>query len=88
LGNLDQLNLMPNYPMPPMPPATAMLCILVLLPLAESSTPAPAPAMADALADACMAEPEAVARALIEVVRINPTSIITGPKYSQTLLTF
>jgi hypothetical protein len=58
-----------------MPPAIkAMLCILALLPLAESSTPAPAPALADALADACMAEPEAIARALTEVVRINPIS--------------
>ena len=57
-----------------MPPSTkAMLCILALLPLAVSSTFPPAPPLADALANARMAEPEMVAQALTEVVRINPT---------------
>jgi hypothetical protein len=58
-----------------MPPSKAILCIfLVLPPLTESSASPPAPALATALADARMAEPEAVARALTEVVRINPNS--------------
>ena len=62
-----------------MPPSTkAMLCILALLPLADSSTFPPAPPLADALADARMVEPRAVARALAEVVRINPTSAEGG----------
>ena len=47
-----------------------MLCILALLPLfAESALP-----LAAALADARMAEPDAVARALTEVIRIDPTT--------------
>ena len=50
----------------------AMLCILALLPLADSSTFPLAPSLADALADARILEPVAVARALTEVVRINP----------------
>jgi hypothetical protein len=47
-----------------------MLCILALLPFvfAESTPP-----LAAALADARMAEPDAIARALIEVIRIDPT---------------
>jgi hypothetical protein len=53
-----------------------MLCIfLALLPLIESSAlyaPPPTPPLADALADARILEPVAVARALTEVVRINP----------------
>ena len=58
-----------------MPPSKAMLCLLALLPLAQASAnPPPPPALADALAGARMAEPEAVARALIEVVRINPAT--------------
>ena len=62
-----------------MPPSTkAMLCILALLPLADSSAPSLTPPLADALADARMAEPEAVAWALTEVVRINPTSAAGG----------
>ena len=62
-----------------MPPSTkAMLCILALLPLADSSAPSLTPPLADALADARMAEPEAVAWALTEVVRINPTSSAGG----------
>ena len=58
-----------------MPPSTkAMLCILALLPLSESSAPQPPPLLlAASLTDARMAEPEAVAQALTEVVRINPT---------------
>ena len=60
----------------PMPPAKAMLCMfLALLPLIESSAlyaPPPTPPLADALADARILEPVAVARALTEVVRINP----------------
>ena len=51
----------------------AMLCILALLPLAESSAPPPIPSLADALAEAHMVDGEAVARILTEVVRINPT---------------
>ena len=54
---------------PPMLPSNKMLCILALLPLTESSAPPP---LADALADARILEPVAVARALTEVVRINP----------------
>ena len=54
---------------PAMLPSNTMLCILALLPLAESSAPPP---LADALADARILEPVAVARALTEVVRINP----------------
>ena len=48
-----------------------MLCILALLPglFAESTPP-----LAAALADARMAEPDAVARALTEVIRIDPTT--------------
>ena len=48
---------------------------LALLPLIESSAlyaPPPALPLADALADARILEPVAVARALTEVVRINP----------------
>jgi len=56
----------------------AMLCILALLPLAESSAPSPAPSLADALAEAHMADSEAVARVLTEVVQINPTFAIGG----------
>ena len=60
----------------PMPPTKAMLCMfLALLPLIESSAlyaPPPPPPLADALADARILEPVAVARALTEVVRINP----------------
>jgi hypothetical protein len=55
-----------------------MLCILALLPLAESSAPSPAPSLADALAEAHMADSEAVARVLTEVVQINPTFAIGG----------
>jgi hypothetical protein len=55
-----------------------MLCILALLPLADSSVPSLTPPLADVLADARMAEPEAVAWALTEVVRINPTSAEAG----------
>ena len=47
-----------------------MLCILALLPLFAES----APPLAAALADARMAEPDAVARALTEVIRIDPTT--------------
>ena len=56
------------------PPSTkAMLCILALLPLADSSlAPSLTPPLADALADARILEPVVVARALTEVVRINP----------------
>jgi hypothetical protein len=57
---------------PQMPPSKAMLCILKLLPLAESSAPLPTPPLADVLAHAHILEPVAVARALTEVVRINP----------------
>ena len=57
-----------------MPPSMkAKLCILLLLPLAESSARQPAPQLADALADAHMVEPEVVARALREVIRIDHT---------------
>ena len=50
-----------------------LLCIIsALLPLSDSSAPPPTPPLADALAEARMVEPEAVARALTEVVRINP----------------
>ena len=57
----------------PMPPAKAMLCMfLALLPLIESSALYAPPPLADALADARILEPVAVARALTEVVRINP----------------
>ena len=48
---------------------------LALLPLIESSAlyaPPPTPPLADTLADARILEPVAVARALTEVVRINP----------------
>ena len=55
-----------------------MLCILALLPLADSSTFPLAPSLADALADARMAEPEVVAQALTEVIRINPTTSAEG----------
>jgi hypothetical protein len=56
-----------------------MLCILALLPLADSSAFPPAPPLADALVDARMAEPEAVALALTEVPpRINPASAEGG----------
>ena len=55
-----------------------MLCILALLPLADSSTFPRALPLADALADARMAEPEVVAQALTEVIRINPTSAEGG----------
>ena len=55
-----------------------ILCILVLLPLAESSAPPPTPSLADALAEAHMADSEAVARVLTEVVRINPTFAVEG----------
>ena len=52
-----------------------LLCIIsALLPLSDSSAPPPTPPLADALAEARMVEPEAVARALTEVVRINPAS--------------
>ena len=55
----------------PMPPTAAMLCIFALmLPLAESAPPP----LTAALADARIMEPEAVARALTEVVRIDPTT--------------
>ena len=56
-------------------PSIVMLCIFAMPALAQSSTPTSAPALAvvDALADARIMEPEAVARALKEVVRINPT---------------
>ena len=47
-----------------------MLCILALLPVFAAS----APPLAAALADARMAEPDAVARALTEVIRIDPTT--------------
>jgi len=56
----------------------AILCILALLPLAESSAPPPPPSLADALAEAHMADSEAVARVLTEVVQINPTFAIGG----------
>ena len=51
----------------------AMLCSLALLPLAESSAPPPTPSLANALAEAHMADSEVVARVLTEVVRINPS---------------
>jgi hypothetical protein len=57
-----------------MPSSNAMLCILALLPLAQSSAPPPPSPMSAALSDARIAEPEAVVRALIEVIRINPTA--------------
>ena len=57
-----------------MPSSNAMLCILALLPLAQSSAPPPPSPMSAALSDARIAEPEAVVRALIEVIRINPTT--------------
>jgi hypothetical protein len=47
-----------------------MLCILALLPLFAESTPP----LTAALADARIAEPNAVARALTEVIRIDPTA--------------
>ena len=56
----------------------AKLCILALLPLAESSARPPTPQLADALADAHMVEPEVVARALREVIRIDHTSTEEG----------
>ena len=56
----------------------AKLCILLLLPLAESSARHPTPQLADALADAHMVEPEVVARALREVIRIDHTSTEEG----------
>ena len=52
----------------------AMLCSLALLPLSESFAPPPTPSLADALAEAHMADSDVVARVLTEVVRINPTS--------------
>jgi hypothetical protein len=55
-----------------------MLCILALLPLAKSSALPPTPSLADALAEAHMADSEAVARILTEVVRINPTFAVEG----------
>ena len=63
-----------------MPPSNmmVMLCILALLPLAESSAPPPTPSLADALAKAHMADSEVVARVLTEVVRINPTRFAVG----------
>ena len=62
-----------------MPPSMkAKLCILALLPLAESSARPPTPQLADALADAHMVEPEVVARALREVIRIDHTSTEEG----------
>ena len=62
-----------------MPPTIkAKLCILLLLPLAESSAQQPTPQLADALADAHMVEPEVVARALREVIRIDHTSTEEG----------
>ena len=62
-----------------MPPSmNAKLCILALLPLAESSARPPTPQLADALADAHMVEPEVVARALREVIRIDHTSTEEG----------
>jgi hypothetical protein len=59
---------------PSMAPAKAMLCILALLSLAESSTPLSLQPLANALANARMVEPDVVARVLTEVVRIDPTS--------------
>ena len=56
----------------------AKLCSLALLPLAESSAPPPTPSLADALAEAHMADSEVVARVLTEVVRINPTVAVGG----------
>jgi hypothetical protein len=56
-----------------------LLCIFTLLPLAQSSAPPPPPPLATSLADARIAEPEAVARALIEVIRIHPTTEEQGP---------
>ena len=47
-----------------------MLCILALLPVFAESVPP----LAAALADARMAEPDAVARALTEVIRIDLTT--------------
>ena len=62
-----------------MPPTIkAKLCILLLLPLAESSARPPTPQLANALADAHMVEPEVVARALREVIRIDHTSTEEG----------
>ena len=57
---------------------TAMLCSLALLPLSESFAPPPTPSLADALAEAHMADSEAVAHVLTEVVRINPTVAVGG----------
>ena len=48
-----------------------MLCILALLPGLFAVS---APPLAAALADARMAEPDAVARALTKVIRIDPTT--------------
>jgi hypothetical protein len=49
-----------------------MLYILAILPLAESSAPPPRPPLTATLADdARMVEPEAVAQALTNVIRIN-----------------
>ena len=57
-----------------MPPSMmVILCILALLPLAKSSALPPTPSLADALAEAHMAESGEVARVLTQVVRINPT---------------
>jgi hypothetical protein len=62
-----------------MPPSMkAKLCILALLPLAESSARPPTPQLAYALADAHMVEPEVVARVLREVIRIDHTSTEEG----------
>jgi hypothetical protein len=64
---------------PAMLPPKEVLCILVLLPLTESCiSPQPNPTLATAHADARKVEPEAVARALTEVVRINPISGAEG----------
>jgi hypothetical protein len=65
-------------PCPNMPSTKAILCVLALLPLAQSSTTPPGPPLADALVNIRMAEPEAVVRVLTEVVRINPTSAEGG----------
>ena len=56
----------------------AMLCSLALLPLSESSAPPPTPSLADALAEAHMADSDVVARVLTEVVRINPIFAVGG----------
>jgi hypothetical protein len=48
-----------------------MLCILALLPFMFAES---APPLAVALADARMVEPDAVARALTAVIRIDPTT--------------